>query len=262
VTRAIEYILSGELDRDKAAERNSNSTKGVFNTIKHYTRSKSPLKARKSSPATTSNEVIDLNEYEDDGEQLRRALEMSLQESEPIRGRTPNPPTGQVSPETSPYFGPARDVDYNDGNWGVVLAPKEGQESGLVDDTWKAWSTDGNYEAEENKVSPEARKRGEGQPAVLDTKKSKGAWVSDDESAVVGLLTILHKIQRVREAFLLASPRDPGNEDGPHEGWWNGGQPVANSPVEDGMDVTGESVLRETARIMAFLDDTERAFGK
>jgi hypothetical protein len=263
VTRAIDFIITGEFAKAKAAERNSSSSKGVLNTIKHYTRSKSPLKARKSSPATASNDVIDLNnEYDDDSEELRLALEMSLQESDPIRGRTSNAPTGQVSAETSPHFGPARDVDYNDGEWGVVLAPKEGQESGLVDDKGKAWSTDGNYEMEENKLSPEERKRGEGQPAVLDTKRSKGAWVSDDESALVGLMTILHKVQRVREAFLLASPRDPGNEDGPQDGWWNGGQAVANHPVEDGMDVTGECVLRETARIMAFLDDTERAYGK
>jgi len=63
--------------------------------------------------------------------------------------------------------------------------------------------------------------------------------------------------------LLLAAPRDPGQDNEPGEKWWKGYQPLSipASPEED-VDVTGENILRESARIIAFLDDTERAYGR
>src|SRR5271167_572787 len=83
LSRAVEYILSGEMATDKANQQSSNTSsgkKGVLNTVKqYYTRSKSPLKGRKSSPAPP--EIINVSEDDYEDQQMRLALQMSLQDS-------------------------------------------------------------------------------------------------------------------------------------------------------------------------------------
>ena len=261
VSRAIEYIMTGQLEAEKA--RNP-GTKGMLNSLKQITRSKSTLKQRKSSPVP---EVINVTEYEDEDEQLRRALQMSIQENESSRGRSPVPGTDVESADRSPYFGPARASNYENGNWEMVKVDNSGgQESGVVGNDVTIWSTDGN-DGQDPQESPHERKRAENVPVVLDTRVAKGTWISEESfllSSLSGLMTILHKIPKAREALLLASPRASGDEVQPADGWWCGNQPPLpeSTTNDDTTDTTGENLLREAARAMAFLDSSDRAYGQ
>jgi hypothetical protein len=268
ITRAIDYILTGQLESDKLNPQTSStssslSAKGVLNSVRQiYTRSKSPLKNRKSTTSSVTTEVTNVNEDELEDEHLRLAVEMSLQDSgASSRGQSPGPPLPPNKPHSnSPYFGPARASDYHEGSWGMVVSGSSGQETGIVDNQGNTWSATTVYELEN--VEPEERKREEGQPVVLDTRGTSGTWTLDIVTALAGLMTILHNIPKAREALLLASPRDSGHEDEPGEKWWKGNQPLSNPASSEEEDITGENVLRETARIMAFLDDTERSYGR
>ena len=268
-TRAVEYIVTGQFESDKLNPQTSNtssslSAKGMFNSVRQiYTRSKSPLKNRKSSHSSAPTETINVSEDDLEDAELRLAVEMSLQDSgASSRGRNPVPPLPPNKPRSnSPYFGPARASDYHEASWGMVVSGSSGQETGIVDNQGNTWSATTVYELEN--VEPEERKRVEGQPVVLDTRGTSGAWTLDAVTALAGLMTILHNISKAREALLLAFPRDPGQEDEPGETWWKGNQPLSNPEnSEEEVDITGEAVLRETARIMAFLDDTERSYGR
>jgi hypothetical protein len=264
VERAIEYIISGDYDRDKQ-ERNKPG-KILMNTIsRYYTRSKSPKASRKASPSIATNEIINVSE-DDFEEQLRLAVEMSLQGASssnvPSRRGSPNLPSETASlQETAPYFGPARRSEYQEGSWGMVVSEKGKQETGIVvDDQETVWPT--NDSSIDDGVPAEDRKRVDGQPVVLDTRSGGASWTTEPTSALAGLMTILHQIPKVREAFLLAAPRDEEKEEFPPEGWWNGNGPLPTAPESEGVDTTGEAVLLEAARIMAFLDDTDRSYGK
>lgn len=252
--------MTGQLEAEKA--RNP-GTKGMLNSLKNITRSKSPLKQRKPSPVP---ELINVSEYEDEDEQLRRALQMSIQESESGRGRSPAPGTDVESRDRGPYFGPARASNYENGNWDMVKVDNSGQESGVVGNDVTKWSTDGN-DGQDPQEPPHARKRAENVPAVLDTRVAKGTWISEESfllSSLSGLMTILHKIPKAREALLLASPRASGDEVQPADGWWCGNQPPVpeSTTTDDTTDTTGEKLLREAARAMAFLDNSDRAYGQ
>lgn len=273
VSRAVDYILTGGLAADKAnqtATTTSFAPKNMLNTVKQiYTRSKSPMKNRKSSPAA---QVVNVSEDDYEDEDMRLAMEMSLQDSgvSSSRGRSPNlaPSNGGVpiSVEESPYFGPAREIDYHESSWGMTVSGSSGQETGVIDNQGKSWvihTPNYNSEPDDLKLDPEERKRGGGQPAVLDTRGMSGGWITDSVTLLAGLMTILHNIPKAREMFLLAAPRDPGTEDEPGEKWWRGSQPLTNAAVSDEeVDITGEIVLREAARIMSFLDDTIRSYGR
>src|SRR5947207_7780141 len=106
VSRAIEYILSDELEQSK-----QNTSKWVLSSFKHFTRSKSQRKkgSERSPSRNSSTGAID----DDEEEQLRLAVEMSLQpqSSDVIFPEdAPKAPPPSVSPprSNSPYFGPAR----------------------------------------------------------------------------------------------------------------------------------------------------------
>src|SRR5277367_78542 len=272
VSRAVDYILNGEFEAEKATIQSNNpvtrAAKGMLGLVNsHYTRSRSPLKNRKSSPAPV--EVINVSE-DDEDEQLKLAMQMSLADSgPPSRGHTPGLPSRSRSIERSPYFGPPRQSDYHEGSWGMVVSSVSAggeHETGTVDVSSggrERWNyTSGEYESVYRTVGAEERKRQEGVPTVLDTRGSGGTWNTDSVSAFAGLMTILHKIPEAREAFLLACPRDAGSEEGPGEIWWKGNQHGATTEGIERVDVTGEIILREGARIMAFLDDTDRAYGR
>src|SRR5579859_1343519 len=167
VGRAIEYIMSGELEADKA--RNSGA-KGMLNSLKHITRSKSPFSHRKSSPVP---EVINVSEYEDEDEQLQRALAMSVQESGGSRGRSPAPGNGSQSRDRSPYFGPARASNYENGSWEMIKVDNSAQETGIVGNDTSMWSTAGTDGQQDPQEPPEERKRSDDIPVVLDTRVTK-----------------------------------------------------------------------------------------
>lgn len=241
--------MSGDLENEK-----QRGSRGILSQFKHYTRSKSPLKAKKSAPS----EIINVSEDDNEDVQLRLALEMSLHDSSPSRMRTPNPSESRPA-DKSPYFGPARESEHREGSWGMVLAGSGDQETGVVGDVSNGWSMVGSYDTADSELLPSERKRVDGQPVVLDTHTST-EWASDPVLRLGGLMTILHRIRRARDVFLLASPRESSMEE-PTEGWWNGSQELATSNDETD-DGTGESVLREAARIMAFLDGSIRSYGK
>lgn len=253
--------MSGDLEADRA--RNSGA-KGMLNSLKHIGRSKSPFSHRKSSPVP---EVINVSEYEDDDEQLRRALAMSVQDSGGSRGRSPAPGNVSQSRERSPYFGPARASNYENGSWEMVKVENSGQETGVIENDTSMWSTAGTDGQQDPQAPPKERRRSEDIPVVLNTRVAKGTWISEESSLISslsGLMTILHKIPKAREAILLASPRDPGNEIQPGDGWWYGNQPLQpeNTTNDDDTDPRGVSLLREASRAMAFLDGTERSYGQ
>src|SRR5271156_3837287 len=179
VERAIEYLVSGDYDRDKQ-ERNKPG-KNLINTIsKYYTRSKSPKASRKASPSIATNEVINVSEDDFDEEQLRLAVEMSLQGASssnvPSRRGSPNLPSETTSlQEKAPYFGPARRSDYQERSWGMVVSGKGRQETGVVvDDQETVWPT--NDSSISGGVPAEERKRVDGQAAVLDTRSGGASW--------------------------------------------------------------------------------------
>lgn len=269
LSRAVEYILSGELEQDKAAQQHSGSTfgsaKGLTSTVKQYfTRSKGPPKNRNVSPSAQATETVNVGEEDDEDEQLRLAMEMSLQESSSSsRVRTPNPPDYHATERSSvPYFGPARLADHQEASWGMVVSSASNQETGVVDNQGNQWSSNDNTSITVVDGPPEERKRVDGQPVVLDARGMVGIWSTDPSTSLAGLLTILHKIPKAREVFLLASPRELGFEDGPDDTWWKGNRPSPNSAGSEDVDLTGEAILRESARIMTFMDDTDRAYGR
>lgn len=267
--KTVDYILSGGFYQDKSNQQSSNSSfgagaKAALNTMKqYYTRSKPPQKNRKTSPATTPTaEVITVSEEDDEEEQMRLAVAMSLEESvAPSRGRSPGPPNRPHSVETS-YFGPARSSDYHESEWSMVVSSASGQETGVVDKEEVILSNSTQNDAEDINLAPEMRQKVESQPVVLDTRGVSGAWVVDAVTTLASLMTILHKVPKAREAFILAAPRDPGVDKEPSDKWWKGGQSMITATSSEDGDVTGESLLREAARIMSFLDDTERSFGR
>src|SRR5271169_4905559 len=112
VMRAIDFIVSGDMATEKANQSSSFGPKGMLNTVKqYYSRSKSPNKNRKTSPAQTA-EVINVSEDDYEEEQMRLAMEMSLQDSgmSSSHGCSPNLTPSNVGPipvEQSSYFGPA-----------------------------------------------------------------------------------------------------------------------------------------------------------
>jgi len=258
VSRAIEYILSDELEQSK-----QNTSKWVLSSFKHFTRSKSQRKkgSERSPSRNSSTGAID----DDEEEQLRLAVEMSLQpqSSDVIFPEdAPKAPPPSVSPprSNSPYFGPARATEYNESQWGMVLSDQsvQEQETGLVDAQGNTYSSTPRIE-QEKVEDPAQRIRREQLPTVLDPRRTTQTLGSDHISWLASLLTILHKIPKVREAFILGSPRE-GADQTPEDKWWNGAR-IMDSETDD-EDSTGLGILRETGRTMAFLDHTERAYGK
>lgn len=76
-----------------------------------------------------------------------------------------------------------------------------------------------------------------------------------------GVINILHAIPAAREALL--SRNLVSNDYGHHNEWWDGA--TIESPRiihnEVGLQASSEDVIYESQRLMAFLDDTERAYG-
>jgi Ubiquitin interaction motif len=257
----VEYILSGEFERDKLNPAgNSSRARGLVQSVGQiFTRSKSPNKQRKPSPSTETLDMMNVSDDEDT--QLRLALEMSMQTHSSSRERSPQPPSMAPSDEKSPYFGPARRSDYHEPSWGMVLAGSSQQETGVVKDQTVLWSSSERARTDGTRVSPRDRKRAAGMSTVLEGC-STGGWVDVAYYTIAGLMTILHKIPKAREAFLLAVPKEPDSQDTPGDTWWLGSHPLTNPETSNEIDVTGEILLRECGRTMAFLDDSERAYGR
>ncbi|KAL9101331.1 MAG: hypothetical protein Q9163_003399 [Psora crenata] len=171
----------------------------------------------------------DLPREETYEEQLQRAKEMSLTDSQTLPGQE----TGVTY--ANPYFGPANQAHYDSEKWAMTLPEAHTQDIVL-------------------NPEPLDRKRNRGTPAFFRPSSSG--------HGLPALIKILHEIPMAREALLNRTHTlsDYGREND----WWDG-TPVKVLRVvnvdQDGQDTGLDDVIYETQRLMAFLDETKRAYG-
>ncbi|MCJ1421816.1 hypothetical protein MMC32_008183 [Xylographa parallela] len=169
-----------------------------------------------------------LTSAEQEHQNLQKALAMSI--SETIPGQEVG-----VTDATGAHFGPATEAYYDNDKWAMTAARTHAQEIMQNPD-------------------PQFRMREKGAPAFLKPSPA-GHYVP-------ALVTILHAIPMAREALLS---RDYVLSDyGKSDEWWDG-LPI-ESPKIFNLDQTidepdREEILFEFQRLMAFLDETERAYG-
>jgi hypothetical protein len=101
--------------------------------------------------------------------------------------------------------------------------------------------------------SPSQRQREEGQPAILKPSPRFNYFPA--------MLTILHSIPQYRNALL--SPAVSQDDYWVGDEWWRG-KPAGQARITDttvGWDeARGLDIIHETQRLMAFLDNTDRAY--
>lgn len=154
--------------------------------------------------------------------------------------------TGSEADTNLPFFGPANRETYDLNQWAMVRATPDNQEPG-----------------------PSVRKRAPGKPAFLRCRKE-----GSDAYHLNALLTILHSVPGVRNALLRSG--QPARNYGQNPNWWKGsflssvgGSLQDAASVRTGDSASGGSInpdrardfTEEIHRIMAFLDDTDRAYG-
>ena len=147
---------------------------------------------------------------------------------------------GQESGVTEVGFRPVDNTRFEMGQ--TALVP-----SGGHDTSWRELGDD---------PGPEARRRKSTQPAFIKPASS----TYPDYLAT--LLTVLHEIPVAREALLSASP--PLRNYGQDHDWWQG--TFITTPrvvsLDEGMsEQAWDEILYESQRLMAFLDNTTRAYG-
>ena len=134
---------------------------------------------------------------------------------------------------TKPVFGPATRNDYDPSQWQMVPA-----------------TTASEYIAD---PIPSHRQREEGQPAILKPSPRFNYFPA--------MLTILHSIPQFRNALL--SPAVTQDDYWVGEEWWKGNPTGRTRIVDDSIgwnEAYGLDIIYETQRIMAFLDNTDRAY--
>ena len=158
---------------------------------------------------------------------MNKAMAMSL--------NLPEQETG-VTDASGQHFGPATQAHYETSQWAISVSGPRAQE--IL-----------------HNPMPELRKREFGQPAFL--KPALGKHV------LPPLLTILHAIPMAREAFLFRAYNLP--DYGENSDWWDGVTIEIPKVVqlEEGydQDPDWDEILVEAQRLMAFLDQTDRAYG-
>lgn len=176
--------------------------------------------------ATDSNRQLTATERED--QDLEHALALSMSHA------LPHQETG-VTDATYPYFGPANREHYDTKNWTMTLSGSHAREILLNPD-------------------PIDRKRERNAPAFV--KPSPGT------DYLPALITILHAIPAAREALLMRkyTELDYGHD----KEWWDGAiikAPKVVDVTDSSVDTDWDAILFEPQRLMAFLDQTERAYG-
>ncbi|MCJ1476871.1 hypothetical protein MMC13_005540 [Lambiella insularis] len=165
---------------------------------------------------------------ERDDQNLQKALAISIHDT--MSGQE----TG-VTDAAGAHFGPATDAYYDNDKWAMTAAKTHAQEILQNPD-------------------PQYRVRSSGTPAFL--KPSVAGH------HIPSLITILHAIPMAREALLS---RDSISQDyGRSDDWWDG-MPIEVPKIyslDDAVDeYDQEDIISESQRLMAFLDETERAYG-
>jgi hypothetical protein len=177
-----------------------------------------------------ANAAVEKSMQDDDmnDPEFQRAIKLSL--GQPEMPEQENGVTG-----TGQQFGPATRSHYESNEWAVVPVATSRE---LVD-------------------HPPASKRQriEGQPAFLRPSKDTGY--------LAALLTIYHSIPLAREAFLLPSMRI--HNYGSDNTWWSGSTDENQKALSMETDLSADknkiNLLVETQCLMAFLDNTRRAYG-
>ena len=161
---------------------------------------------------------------------MNRAMAISMNESQTIPGQE----RGTID-YSNQAFGPATRDHYDSDNWALTYPASQTQEILL-------------------NPEPIDRKRQPNTPAFFKTP-SKSHRLS-------ALMKILHAIPMAREALLNRTQtlQDYGYE----KDWWDG-TPVKVLRIvnmdADGRKIGDDDVIYETQRLMAFLDETDRAYG-
>ncbi|MCJ1393825.1 hypothetical protein MMC18_006701 [Xylographa bjoerkii] len=169
-----------------------------------------------------------LTSAEQEHQNFQKALAMSISETMP----------GQevgVTDASGAHFGPATEAYYDNDKWAMTAARTHAQE--ILENP-----------------DPQYRMREKGVPAFLKPSPA-GHYIP-------ALVTILHAIPLAREALL--SREYVLSDYGKSDEWWDG-LPI-ESPRIFNLDHTidepdREEIVFEFQRLMAFLDETERAYG-
>ena len=138
-----------------------------------------------------------------------------------------------VTGNSKPVFGPATRSTYDTANWAMVPA-----------------TTASEYIAD---PIPSQRQREEGQPAILKPSPRFNYFPA--------ALTILHSIPQYRNALL--SPAVTQDDYWVGDEWWRG-NPSGRSRIMDSSvgwdEAYGLDIIYEAQRLIAFLDNTDRAY--
>ena len=165
---------------------------------------------------------------ESEDEQVKRAMAMSMGDSQTL----PDQETGVLGGQA---FGPATRDHYESDKWAVTISGPQTQEIIL-------------------NPEPADRKRPKGAPAFLKP--------SPTGHRLPALLKILHAIPMAREALLNRTHVLP--DYGHDRDWWDGTAikflKIVNLDLQ-GRQVNNDDIIYESQRLMAFLDETERAYG-
>ncbi|KAF3771263.1 hypothetical protein M406DRAFT_349622 [Cryphonectria parasitica EP155] len=180
---------------------------------------------------TTRVDVPTTQEQAD--EQLRIAMQQSMMQH--TSGAVTPQESGVVAGDTSlQQFGPANRPHYEQDQWAVVLASKMAEDPSAL-----------------------ARKRDRNVPVYLACRFQQSA----QKHRLGPLMMLLHDIPAARNFFLLleGAPRSYGHD----KDWWKGTNIISPqaSGQDWGGDVPGVSLVDELQRLIAFLDETDRAYG-
>lgn len=167
---------------------------------------------------------------ESEEEQVKRAIAMSKSENPDLA-----PQETGVLDHQSKNFGPATRNHYEPAEWALTFAGAQTQEILL-------------------NPEPKDRRRRRNAPAFIKPSPSG--------HRLPALITILHAIPMAREALLNRGCTLP--EYGMNKEWWDGNEIKVLRIVNldsDGRRTNGDDIIYECQRLMAFLDETDRAYG-
>ncbi|KAI1847227.1 hypothetical protein JX265_013352 [Neoarthrinium moseri] len=199
-------------------------------------------------PSRTNNRsplgrLVDLTAFQAAGAPMTAAdedadLQRALAESAAESGVPPQETGVTGSGAHSPAFGPATRSEYEQDQWAMVPTKVEATQDKPL-------------------PTPSARKRDPASPAFVRSK---------DETLLGGVVTILHKIPKARNALLTSG--QPVRSYGHNSEWWKG-QPILKKESLEaiarndwGADQDAHPDFHEELhRLIAFLDSSERSYG-
>ncbi|MCJ1313804.1 hypothetical protein MMC25_007484 [Agyrium rufum] len=194
-----------------------------------FSRPPSRVSNRGATPVGGQSNQLSVAEQED--ADMKQAMAMSMSQTLPTEQET------GVTDSSGAHFAPATKSHYDPSTWGMTVTGARTTEIFQNPD-------------------PEYRRREAGRPAFIKPAISR--------DYLPALITILHAIPLTREALLLRESIAP--DYGENQDWWDGmaiDMPITIRLDEDSptQEIKDFEVVREAQRLMAFLDDTERAYG-